>query len=171
MIVIVSVFYGAVCGAMLVVAGYALGFCIELLNCTCQIVQCHFKDIDSVFSFWSIEDFRNAAIFMAIAGGVIGLIYGIYVLKTENDEYMAKVRESEAQNSERLRKELAVKINELAVKSKAVCVENQKACQELVSSQYYSDDRIESIIDSISKYVQLQSQLEAKIQETESGDK
>jgi len=110
--VIANLFYGAFMGAVAAPGLYAAAFVVEFLACfTPGCNRC--ADFDNfhgcVFGgFWSWDMFINVLVLLAVAGGVIGAIYGVSLQIKENNRRM-RARDAETQ---RLAAEAAARAKE-----------------------------------------------------------
>ena len=91
--VIKNGFFGALIGVAVSVVIYVVGFAIEILNCSVQIIRCNCNSTD-VFPFmWNWSSFKTFLIFITIGCAIIGGIYGFCIeLQERKEEEQRKMR-------------------------------------------------------------------------------
>lgn len=168
MTAILSMLAGAGIGAVVAVALYILGFGVELINCACQIITCDCDGGDAIPAMWEGGSFVSVLMFCAIAGAVIGLIYGIYKMKIASDE-AARLRD--AANSEEARKQRikwAGEVKQKALNVANTCDKNAKDYKPLISPTYQADSQMKSIINELADAAELRGKVDAMANDTKS---
>lgn len=161
MTAILWMFGGAAIGVAVSLMLYVLGFGVELLNCACQIITCNCDGGDAIPGMWEDGSFWNVSLFCAIAGAVIGLIYGICKMKTAADEEAAR---RNAENSEKARKQRvkwAGEVKQKALKISNICSRNASSDPFLVSVMYKTDVQMKCIIDEMTKVAEVEGKIDA----------
>ena len=148
---------GAVIGAIAAVCLFVIGGAIEVANFGCAILTCD-CDKPTVFD-WS--GMWGLLIICIIGGAVIGLFYGIYKVKQEND---AEVARRNAENSEEARKQRVKWANE--IKQKALnlernCTKNRTSVKAVISTNYKASNQMSDIINELSKVAELQGKIDS----------
>lgn len=148
---------GAVIGAIAAVCLFVIGGAIEVANFGCAILTCD-CDKPTVFD-WS--GMWGLLIICIIGGAVIGLFYGIYKVKQEND---AEVARRNAENSEEARKQRVKWANE--IKQKALnlernCTKNRTSVKAVISTNYKASNQMSDIMNELSKVAELQGKIDS----------
>ncbi len=151
---------GAAAGAGGAVALYVLGFGVELLNCTCQILSCNLDGGDAIPGMWNGESFGNVLIFCIIGGAIVGLFYGLYKMKAEADEEELKKRTRDSEEAKRQRLRWADEIKQKALNVNETCEQNRLADKPLVSTTYQASAQMKNIIDELTKAAELQGKID-----------
>lgn len=155
---------GAVIGFICSLAIYLLSGIFEILNCAWQIISCQ-CNFDSVLPVWSSGTFWKIALFCAIAGAVIGIIYGIFENIQERKNREAAARASDAQReaeqrqiyAKELQKEIAQILNKVLkiqtelktfdLESKYFGPEGQKNAWDAMRDMELSEVQLSDIIN------------------------
>lgn len=161
MTAILCMLAGAGIGAGVALILYVLGFGVELLNVACQILTCNCDGGDAIPEMWSGGSFGHVLFFCAIAGAVVGLIYGFYKMKAAADEETAR---RNAENSEEARKQRvkwADEAKQNALNVNNTCERNKSADRPLVSTTYQSGSLMKEIINELTKAAELQGKVDS----------
>lgn len=156
---------GATVGACVALVLYILGFGAELINCACQIITCNCDGGDAIPGMWSGDSFIQVLIFCVIGGAIIGLIYGIYKMKTAADEESAR---RNAENSEEARKERvkwADEVKQKALDINNTCEKNKALNSNLVSTTYQASSQMKDIVNELTKTAELQGKVNSIVDE------
>lgn len=126
MTAILSMLAGAGIGAGVALIIYVLGFCIELINCACQIITCDCDGGDAIPAMWEGGSFVTILLFCTIAGAVIGLIYGIYKMKVASDEEARRKAAADSEEAKNQRMKWAGEVKQKALSVASTCDKNAK---------------------------------------------
>lgn len=133
-------FLGTLIGAGVGLALYALGFVVELLNCTCQIITCDCDGGDAIPGMWNGSAFGSVMMFCTISGCIIGSIYGGALGIQEFNERRAEEASVRAKNALEQRKMYATELkSDLHKKLQSAYVAQNNAKNLDFSSAYSSD--------------------------------
>lgn len=153
---------GAVIGAVVSLLLYVLGFGIEILNCACQIITCNCNfDDDAIPGMWEDGAFFNVLIFCAIAGAIIGLIYGLYKMKVAADEEAARKSAENSEAARQQRVKWAGEIKQKALTVSGTCDKNKSADKPLVSTTYQAGSQMKDIVHELTKVAELQGKVDS----------
>lgn len=112
--VIKNLLIGLGTGIAIALALYALGFVLEVLNCTCHIVTCNCQGGDLIPIMWSWESFFTVVTFSTAGCAIIGAIAGFFIgLQEIRDIYEKERREAARAALEHRQKNLKELKNEL----------------------------------------------------------
>lgn len=163
---IITTLAGACIGAIAAIALYILGFCVELLNCACQIITCDCDGGDAIPIMWEGGTFWSILLFCTIAGAVIGLIYGIYKMKAESDEEARRraAAESEAAKNQRIKWAGEVKQKALSVAN--ICEKNAKEYKAPISPIYKANSQMDVIMKELANAAELKGKVDAMANDT-----
>lgn len=150
---------GFVIGAGIVVVIYILGFGIELINCTCQILTCNCNGNDVFPKMWNMNTFGNLVMFCGFCGMIIGLIYGIYTVKVEagKEKQRRNIEKLERERNHRIRWAQEIRIKTLKIKD--ICDSNKSADKPLVSISYKANSQMRDIMNELAKVAELQGKV------------
>ena len=159
---------GAAAGAVIVLILYFLGMCIELINCACNIVTCNCDGGDAIPAMWSGNSFLSVLLFCAIAGAIIGLIYGIYKMKAASNE-AARLREAEqSEEAKKQRRKWADEVKQKALSIANACEKNAKNYKPLVSPSYKANVQMDTIISELANASELKGKVDAMAEDAKS---
>ncbi len=159
MTIILCALAGAGIGAGISLVLYVLGFCVELANCACQIVTCDCNGGDAIPAMWSGSSFLSALLFCTACGAAIGLIYGIYKTKVNNDAKLAERNAQNAEEARKLRVQWADALKRKALKVEDTCSRNKTSFAPMVITRYEASDRMDKILTELSKVTELQGKV------------
>lgn len=166
MTVILSMLVGAGIGACVAVALYLLGICVELINCACQIISCNFDSDGAIPAMWEGETFLRVALFCAIAGAVIGLIYGIYKMKMDFDQEVSRRAAEELQKERLQRINWGKEVEANSLSTSNICEKNSKEIRPLITATYMAHSQANAIINELSKVAELKGKVDAMAEDT-----
>lgn len=152
---------GALIGAVVSLILYVLGFGIEILNCACQIITCNCSGDDAIPGMWEDGAFFNVLIFCAIAGAIIGLIYGLYKMKIASDEEAARKSAEDSEAARQQRVKWAEEIKQKALTVSGTCDKNKSADKPLVSTTYQASSKMKDILFELTKVAELQGKVDS----------
>lgn len=161
MTIFMSVLAGAAIGSGVAIVIYILGFCIEFIACSCNLLSCDLDADETLPFLWSWASFANVFIFCLCCGAIVGLIYGIYKVKVKADEETAR---KYAEHSEEARKQRIKQIEEVkreALRINNICEKNKAFDKPLVSTEYYSNIQMEKIIKELLDAIEIQGKVES----------
>ena len=167
--IIINTLGGAVIGAIGAVVLYLLGFCVELLNCACNIISCNFRGGDAIPGFWTGKSFIAVLMFCVVGGAVIGLVYGIYNAKTESNAKAAKRNEENSERARRQRIQWASEIKQKALSVNSTCDSNCENVDPLTMGVYKADAEMELILSELSKAAELKGKIDAMAEDVRKG--
>lgn len=168
MTIILCLLAGAVIGALVAVLLYILGFGVELLNCTCQIISCNFNGGDAIPGMWHSDTFLHVLIFCSVAGGIIGLVYGIVITKAEIDEEITYKNEANSEKEKQQRVIWAGEIKKKALRVNNTCDENNKEFNKpIVITNYESSNQIGKIMNELIKVTELEGKVGSIVNDLE----
>lgn len=152
---------GFAAGAVIAIIIYILGFGVELINCTCQILTCNCNGNDVFPKMWSMNTFGNFLMFCGFCGMIIGLIYGIYTVKVEADEEKKRkaIEKSERDRNQRIHWAEEAKKKALGIKD--ICDSNKSADKPLVSITYKANLQMRNIMNELTKVAELQGKVDS----------
>lgn len=151
---------GAAIGAAAVIVLYVCGFALELLNFARNLVTTCSCQSDRAFpALWADGAFVRIMVFCAIAGAVIGLVYGISLMRAAAEEERKKQEEKNAEKARRQRIRWAEDIKHRAADLSELCEKNRLADLAEKSAAYHAD----SVKDDILKELAMAAQLQGKV--------
>lgn len=165
MTAILAMLAGAIIGACVALVLYVIGFGVELINCACQIITCDCDGGDAIPGMWSSSSFVSVLLFCAIAGAIIGLVYGIYKMKVKADE---EARRRVAVNSEEARKQRvnwASEIKEKSLNVANICAKNKRINKNLISTTYQASNQMTEIINELTRVTEKQGKVDSLAEE------
>lgn len=159
MTIFLSVLAGAAIGAVVAIAIYVLGFCIEFIACTCNLLSCDLDADEALPFLWSWASFANVFIFCLCCGAIIGLIYGIYQTKADADEAAARKYAEQSEEARRQRVEWADVAKKKALNVNNTCERYKSADKPLVSTTYEASSQMKEIMNELTKAAELQGKV------------
>lgn len=152
---------GAAAGAGVALALYLLGFGVELVNCACNILTCNCDGGDAIPGMWNGDSFFNVLLFCSIGGAVIGLIYGIYKMKSAADEETARRNAEYSEEARKQRVKWADEAKTKALNVNNICERNKSADKPLVSTTYQASSQMKEIMNELTKVAELQGKVDS----------
>ena len=156
MTLLMYVLGGAAAGAGVAVVLYLLGFGVELVNCACNILACNFNPDDAIPGMWSGEAFGRVLFFCAIGGAVIGMIYGLFKMKSEADALAEEQRAESSKEEKAQQQKWASELKKEAQEAVKVCDRNMNTERPLVSTAYQAGEEMKTILNELAKAAELQ---------------
>ena len=166
MTAILAMLAGVGIGICVALALYVLGFSVELLNCACQIITCNCDGGDAIPAMWKGGSFWSVLLFCAIAGAVIGLVYGIYKMKVESDEEARCRATANSEEEKQQRIKWAGEVKQKALSVASTCDKNAKEYKALISSTYKADVQMDAIINELANAAELKGKVDAMANDT-----
>ncbi len=160
MTVILSTLAGAAVGAVVALAIYILGIGVETINCACQIIKCNFDMQDAIPTMWKSGSFVTVLLFCTIAGAVIGMVFGFYLMKAEKAEAERLRKEAIAEEQKNQRIKWAGEVKQRALYVANTCEKNLKDYRELISPTYKANDQIDAIINELANVAELKGKVD-----------
>lgn len=150
---------GGAAGAGVALALYVLGFGAELLNFACQVITCNCDGGDAIPGMWSGDSFVNMVIFCTIGGAIIGLIFGIFKMKTIADEEAARKNAEASEEARKQRVKWADEIKQKALNINNTCEKNKSSDKTLVSTTYQASSQMKDIVNELTRTAELQGKV------------
>ncbi len=163
---LVNTIKGAAFGAIGAGCLFVIGFFVEVLNVGCAILTCD-CDKPKVFD-WS--GMWGLLFICVIGGAVIGMVYGIYKVKEENNAEKARRDAENSEEAQKQRMQWASEVKKKALNISNTCEANgSRNIPPLVSRSYKADTQMELILSEFANATELMGKIDAMAEEVQKG--
>lgn len=159
-----TTFVGALCGLGVSIVLIVLGFACDFISCACSIVTCNF---DSSANWMSIVlgNFGGICKFCMICGAIVGLVYGLYKMKEESEQYNMILNAEQEAAARKQRQAWASEMQRKVMTVNNTCNQNKTSDKPLVSATYKASTQMTEIMNELTKAAEKQGKVDSLAEE------